>query len=188
MELNDAVLIKAEREKVFLALNDPDILQKAIPGCELIEKLSADKYKATIVSKIGPLKIRFKGEATISESKFPSNYKITGEGRGGPAGHAKVVANVVLREEESSTRLAYTVHADIGGKLAQLGGPLVEKTAQKLSANFFEHLNKLLSANTSIKTEDETISSPDKAPSYWAKAAGISAIVAIGILAWAMLK
>ena len=58
MELNDEVLIKAEREKVFLALNDPDILQKAIPGCELIEKLSADKYKATIVSKIGPLKIR----------------------------------------------------------------------------------------------------------------------------------
>ena len=188
MELNDEVLIKAEREKVFLALNDPDILQKAIPGCELIEKLSADKYKATIVSKIGPLKIRFKGEATISESKFPSNYKITGEGRGGPAGHAKVVANVVLRKEESSTRLAYTVHADIGGKLAQLGGPLVEKAAPKLSANFFENLDTLLLANTPMETDDMIISSPDKTPSYWDKVSGISVVVAIGILAWAMLK
>jgi hypothetical protein len=64
----------------------------------------------------------------------------------------------------------------------------VEKTAQKLSANFFENLDTLLLANTPMETDDMIISSPDKTPSYWDKVSGISVVVAIGILAWAMLK
>jgi hypothetical protein len=188
LELKDEVIIGADREKVFRALNDPNILKQAIPGCEAIEKTSDDNYNATVVSKIGPLKIRFKGQATISESNFPSDYKITGEGRGGPAGHAKVVASVSLTEKGKSTRLTYVVQADIGGKLAQLGGALVQKTAKKLSTQFFEHLNTLLSSNSLAEKDTEEISMTNSPTTNWAKVGAISTILVVGILAWIVSK
>jgi uncharacterized protein len=187
LELKDEVLIGAGREAVFLALNDPEVLKKAIPGCEVIEKISEDKFNATVISKIGPLKVRFKGEATISESNFPSDYKIIGEGRGGPAGHAKVVASVTLTEEGQSTRLTYLVQADIGGKLAQLGGALVQKTAQKISTQFFEHFNILLSTDESKETVHENVVIESNLIPSLVKALSIAAVFAVGAVIWILM-
>ena len=147
MQLTEAIRINAPRERVFAALNDVEILRQAIPGCEEIEALSPTDFKATVSAKVGPLKARFTGAVAIADIVAPESYTLSGEGKGGPAGHARITSRVRLEQDGAATVLHYDVKADIGGKLAQLGGSLVEKTAQKLAGEFFAKFETLVGAD-----------------------------------------
>ena len=164
MQLTDHIRIDAPRERVFAALNDIDILKQAIPGCEEIEALSPTEFAATVSAKVGPLKARFKGNVSLSDIVAPQSYTLSGEGKGGPAGHARISSHVRLEEDGAATVLHYDVHADIGGKLAQLGGHLVEKTSQKLAAEFFQKLEEVLNAERGA-VPDAAIAAAVPAPS-----------------------
>ncbi len=151
MQLTEQIRINAPRERVFAALNDVEVLRQAIPGCEQIEALSPTDFKATVSAKVGPLKARFTGAVAIADIVAPESYTLSGEGKGGPAGHARISSRVRLEEDGAATILHYDVKADIGGKLAQLGGALVEKTAQKLAGEFFAKFETLLNAEGETK-------------------------------------
>ncbi len=138
MELNDEIVINAPRDVVYAALNDPEILKECIPGCEELTKYSDTDLEALVVLKIGPVKAKFKGKVTLNPDNPPEHFSLTGEGNGGAAGFAKGGADVTLEEHEDGTLLRYDAKADIGGKLAQLGSRLIQGTAKKLSAQFFE--------------------------------------------------
>ena len=104
---------------------------------------------ATVVVKVGPVKANFSGKVTLSDIDAPNGYRISGEGSGGVAGFAKGGATVKLTAEgPESTRLDYAVDAQIGGKLAQLGGRLIDATAKKLAGEFFEKFAAELSPPT----------------------------------------
>jgi carbon monoxide dehydrogenase subunit G len=125
-----------------LALNDPDVLKRSIPGCESIEKVSDTEMNATVVLRIGPVKASFVGKVTLLDLDPPNGYRIAGEGTGGVAGFAKGSATVRLEADGNATILTYGVEAQIGGKLAQLGGRLIDSTAKKLAAEFFERFSE----------------------------------------------
>ncbi|TIV91451.1 MAG: carbon monoxide dehydrogenase, partial [Mesorhizobium sp.] len=72
--------IAAPVKKVWEALNDPEILKEAIPGCQSLEKNSDTEMAATVVLKIGPIKATFNGEVTLKNLKPPHSYTIQGEG------------------------------------------------------------------------------------------------------------
>ena len=163
MELNDEILIRAPREAVFAALTDAEILQASIPGCEELEALSDTEFSATVSAKVGPLKTRFKGQARMDDIVAPESYSLSGEGRGGPAGHAKVRASVKLAEQGPATRLSYDVNADIGGKLAQLGGALVQSTAKKLAQEFFNNLENAIGVDAEADGDVEASNSGEGA-------------------------
>ena len=138
MQMNDSQRIPAAKEKVWAALNDPAVLKQCIPGCQSLEMTSPTEMTATVVLKVGPVKATFGGKVTLSDLDPPNNYRITGEGAGGVAGFAKGGATVTLASEGSDvTVLHYEVDAQIGGKLAQLGGRLIDSTARKLAGEFF---------------------------------------------------
>lgn len=137
MELSGEYRIPASRERVWEALNDPAILQLAIPGCEAMEKTGENGYAATVTLKVGPVKAKFKGAVTLSDLDPPSSYTISGEGKGGAAGFARGSARVTLTEDGSETVLAYVVDANVGGKLAQIGSRLIDGAAKKLADEFF---------------------------------------------------
>lgn len=186
MELQEEILINAPREQVFAALNDVEILRQSIPGCETIEASGEDQFSATVSAKVGPLKARFKGQVTLADIVPPESYTLSGEGRGGPAGHAKVRARVALDDQGEKTLLRYEVKADIGGKLAQLGGQLVHKTAQKLAAEFFRNFEALVSAPDAEATTQPAEATVDadaqRHGNYWAWAA--PAVLLLGALIW----
>ncbi|MDE4133596.1 carbon monoxide dehydrogenase subunit G [Phaeobacter sp. QD34_3] len=142
MELNDEIFINAPRDEVYAALNDPEVLQKAIPGCEELIKHSDTELEAKVVLKIGPVKAKFSGQVTLSPDAPPERFSLTGQGNGGAAGFAKGGAEVVLTEQDGGTLLSYTAKADIGGKLAQLGSRLIQSTAKKLAAKFFKSFSE----------------------------------------------
>jgi uncharacterized protein len=142
MELSDEILIPAPREQVYAALNDPDILRQAIPGCEELNKHSNTELEAKLLLKIGPVKARFAGMVTLDPSESPAKFTLTGQGSGGAAGFAKGGADVYLEDRGKETLLRYEAKAEIGGKLAQLGGRLVAGAAKKLAGEFFTRFSK----------------------------------------------
>ena len=172
MQLTEKIRINATREQVFAALNDVDILRQAIPGCEAIEALSPTNFKATVSAKVGPLKARFTGAVEIADIVAPESYTLSGEGKGGPAGHARISSRVRLEADGAATILHYDVRADIGGKLAQLGGSLVEKTAHKLAGEFFAKFETLLNPATPATDADAALPRPSADSGNAAAAAG----------------
>lgn len=138
MEMKGQNLIPETRETVWRALNDPDILRSCVPGCQSLEKTSDTEMEAVAAIKVGPVSAKFSGKISLSELNAPISYRITGEGQGGIAGFAKGSAFVALDEVDGGTLLKYSVEAQIGGKLAQLGGRLIDATARKMSEAFFD--------------------------------------------------
>jgi carbon monoxide dehydrogenase subunit G len=137
MELKGEYRIPAPRERVWAMLNDPNVLRECIPGCESLEGSAAEGFAARVTTKVGPVKATFNGQVTLSNVKPPESYTISGEGKGGVAGFAKGGADVHLAEDGAGTLLTYTVNAQVGGKLAQLGARLIDSTAKKLAEQFF---------------------------------------------------
>jgi hypothetical protein len=137
MDIKGAYRIAAAREKVWAALNDPEILRACLPGCEALEKTGDNGYTATIKAKIGPVSAKFSGAVTLEDLDPPKGYRIVGEGKGGVAGFAKGGAKVTLADEGAATLLSYDAEAKVGGKLAQIGSRLVLGTARKLADDFF---------------------------------------------------
>jgi len=149
----EEIRINAPREKVFAALNDVDILRQSIPGCETLEALSPTEFTAVVVAKVGPLKAKFTGGVTLIDVIAPESYTMLGEGKGGPAGFAKMRTRVELRDDGDTTLMTYVVKADIGGKLAQLGGALITKTSKKLAGVFFKNFEAIVSENDGVSND-----------------------------------
>jgi hypothetical protein len=137
MDMTGERRIAAPRQAVWNGLNDAEILKASIPGCERLEKTSDTEMKAVAAIKLGPISARFNGAVTLSDIDAPNSYTIVGEGQGGVAGFAKGGAKVFLTDDEGATLLKYAVHAQVGGKLAQLGARLIDATAKQMAEQFF---------------------------------------------------
>ena len=148
MDMNGSETINAPVDAVWKGLNDPEILRQCIPGCEALEKKSDTEMTATVVLKVGPVKARFEGAVQLSNLNPPHSYTISGEGKGGMVGFAKGGADVSLSEQpDGTTLLTYSVKADVGGKIAQLGSRLIDSTAKKLAEQFFSTFTEKVSEN-----------------------------------------
>ncbi|MBX6322401.1 MAG: carbon monoxide dehydrogenase subunit G [Rhodospirillaceae bacterium] len=185
MDMSGERHIPAPRETVWKALNDPEVLKQCIPGCEEIAKASDTEFTAKVLAKVGPVKARFSGKVTLSDLDPPNAYKINGEGQGGAAGFAKGGAVVTLEPgQDGGTVMRYTVHAAIGGKLAQIGSRLIDGTARKLADQFFDNLVKAVGGEgpAALSADDEDgngeSAGPSLSPAVWIPAL----IGAIGLL------
>jgi carbon monoxide dehydrogenase subunit G len=145
MTMNGEVNLPADRAAVWAALNDPEVLKASIPGCQALEKISDTEFHATAKVSIGPVKATFKGGVTLTDLDPPNGYTIGGEGKGGVAGWAQGGAKVRLEDIEGGTKLVYDVEANVGGKIAQLGGRLINGVAKKYADEFFANFAKILS-------------------------------------------
>lgn len=144
MELSGDHRIAASRQAVWNALNDPQVLKACIPGCESLTRDGDNAFNAIVQAKIGPVRAKFSGRVELSNIRPPESYTITGEGKGGTAGMAKGGADVVLEEDGDGTMLRYSVNADVGGKLAQIGSRLVKSAANKQAREFFSRFGDIV--------------------------------------------
>tara|TARA_B100000579_G_scaffold38361_1_gene26807 strand:+ start:31 stop:618 length:588 start_codon:yes stop_codon:yes gene_type:complete len=168
MKLSGSYQINLEKQKVWEALNDPEILRKSIPGCEEFKKDSETEFTATATNKIGPFNASFTGNIELKEINAPHSYIIEGSGNS-PVGFASGKAKVKLEESENGTKLIYEVEANVGGKIAQVGSRLIDMTAKKMADIFFGNFSDLISSkktsqptNTKLESENKKMSVDDK--------------------------
>lgn len=147
MEISGEFRVPASRQVVWDALNDPQVLQACIPGCQMVERHSDTELSAKIVAKVGPVKATFDAKLSLSELNPPTRYVISGESKAAAAGFARGTAEVELGEEADRTVLRYRAEVKVGGKLAQVGSRLIDGTARKLSEAFFANLATELGAD-----------------------------------------
>lgn len=137
--------IAAGRRAVWEALNDPVVLAQCIPGCQSLERDGDNRFVAVAEVKIGPIGARFKGNVALSDLDAPNGYTITGAGSGGIAGSAKGGAKVRLSDAPGGgTLVTYDVDAEVGGRMAQLGGPIIDATARNLAGKFFAKFGEVV--------------------------------------------
>ena len=156
MKLSGSYQINLEKQKVWEALNNPEILKKSIPGCEEFLKKSETEFTATATNKIGPFNATFTGDIELKDLNPPDSYKITGQGNS-PVGFASGEASVQLEESNGATKLIYSVEANVGGKIAQVGSRLIDMTAKKMADIFFGKFSELLSLAEKKEVKKEEI-------------------------------
>jgi carbon monoxide dehydrogenase subunit G len=150
MEFKGKYSIPASPEQVWTAIRDPVMLAASIPGCEAVERIQPNEYKATATLKIGPVKARFQGNVTIEDVRPPDGVayamRLSGEGQGGAAGFARGQSEVHLSKEGTQTLLEYNAKAVVGGKLAQIGQRLIDGVAKSVADEFFRNFSSLMQA------------------------------------------
>jgi len=198
MNLSGSVDIAAARTDVWHALNDPDVLSRCIEGVESLTRTSGDdgeRLEGKMNAKVGPVRATFTGFVRLTKVVEGESYTLVGEGKGGVAGFAKGEADVALVDAEGGhTTLSYTVRSSVGGKLAQLGGRLIEGTAKAYAESFFNSLKAELEIAPGEAPEPPaTIAEPVVAtpqdtsglsPMIWAS---LLIVGVLGFLAWQWL-
>lgn len=138
MQITGTNIIAAPGHMVWSALNDPEVLRRCLPGCESVERTSAEDFKIVMTASVGPLKARFNGKLRMTDARPPTDCVLQFEGQGGAMGFGKGTSTVSLREVPEGTELTYTAEAQVGGKLAQVGSRLIDGVARKMSDDFFK--------------------------------------------------
>lgn len=145
MQISNQQNLSVSQQHAWDALNNLEVLQKAIPGCESLVETAPQNYEVHIMAAVGPVKAKFKGRLKLSDLQPPASYRIDFEGQGGAAGHGKGSASVRLEPTtETSCVLLYEATATVGGKIAQIGQRLVDMAAQKMAGEFFQSFNAQL--------------------------------------------
>ncbi len=174
MEMSGEYRIAAAREKVWAALNNPEVLKQAIPGCQELEQTADNEFTAKVRAKVGPVSATFSGKVSLADMNPPESYTISGEGQGGAAGFAKGSAAIRLSEDGAVTVLNYDAKAQVGGKLAQIGSRLIGGTAQKLADEFFGKFSEIV-APSAEEVPAEAAPAPEAVPP--AKKRGLSPVM-----------
>jgi len=188
MKLTGSYKINLEKQKVWEALNDPEILKQAIPGCEDFNKKSETEFSAKATNKIGPFNATFSGEIELKDLNPPNSYKISGSGNS-LVGFASGEAEVKLEDIDTGTNLIYSVEAQVGGKIAQVGSRLIDMTAKKMADIFFGKFSELISSEkneSSGITESDTQKIPETKINYKYLTAAV--VLGIFLIYWMFLK
>ncbi|HEY9545416.1 MAG TPA: carbon monoxide dehydrogenase subunit G, partial [Solimonas sp.] len=144
MKMSGEQRIAAARDKVWQALNDPDVLRRCIPGCQSLTKESDTRMVATVEIKIGPIGARFNGAVELADINAPDSYTLIMEGQAGTVGFVKSIVKVQLKDDPAGTLLSWDADAQVGGRLAQLGGPIMDATSKQLAARFFSQFANVI--------------------------------------------
>jgi hypothetical protein len=136
--------IAADRQTVWAALNDPQMLQKCIQGCESLERTGDNRFEGKVAAAIGPVRAKFNIVLTLENVVPPDSYTLAGESKAGSVGFGRGSADVALREQDGGTLLTYSAQFKVGGKLAQVGSRLVLGATRKTADDFFGCLSREL--------------------------------------------
>ena len=145
MQVNDSFVINAPQQKVWEFLFDIPKLSQCIPGIQSVEVLDDRTYRGKLVVRVGPIKSEFSGKVTLTEVDAPNRIVGTVEGDDkSSASSVKATFTGALNAVEAGTEAAFQVDANLRGRLAQFGGPVITATVKKLTAEFAKCLRERL--------------------------------------------
>ncbi len=144
MDMQGSRQLAITQQQAWDALNDPEVLKACIPGCDKVEATGENQYAIGMSVKVGPVAAKFSGKITLADIVAPQSYSINFEGQGGAAGFGKGNSAVTLTPNDAGCELNYTVHASVGGKIAQLGQRLIDGVAKSMAEDFFKRFDEAM--------------------------------------------
>lgn len=144
MKLEGSYEVKAPRQKVWSAFLDPETLRKAIPGCEKLEMIGPDEYKATLKIGVAAVKGTFEGKVRLSDKKPSDSYRLAAEGSGGP-GFVRADTLISLADIDGGTRVSYSADVQVGGLIAGVGQRMLGGVSKMMADQFFNRMSEQLS-------------------------------------------
>lgn len=142
MEMQGSRPLAVTQQQAWEALNDPEVLKASIPGCDKVEPAGNDQYVVAVAVKVGPVAAKFAGKITLTDVKPPESYTLGFDGQGGAAGFGKGRAQVTLIPQGKGCELNYSVGAQVGGKIAQMGQRLIDGVARSMAEDFFRRFDQ----------------------------------------------
>ncbi len=195
MDMQGSRQLAITQQQAWDALNDPAVLKACIPGCDKVEPTGENQYAIGMSVKVGPVAAKFAGKISLSDIVPPKSYSINFEGQGGAAGFGKGNSAVTLTPNDGGCLLDYTVHASVGGKIAQLGQRLIDGVAKSMAEDFFKRFDQAMQtaypaayavqAEAAIANPGAQIASNEagsKGIPIWVWI-GIAAVIAVAVLA-----
>jgi carbon monoxide dehydrogenase subunit G len=144
MKISGAATMHAPADKVWIALNDPAVLVRTIPGCEQLEATGPDSYRLTVTAGVASIQGTYTGEIALSERQEPSSFLMTASGAGGPGTVSTSVQVRLAPNGDGSTELSYDADAVIGGMIASVGQRMLASVAKKMAREFFTSVDDVL--------------------------------------------
>jgi len=200
MQMQGQRALSVSQQIAWDALNNPEVLKACIPGCDRVELSGDNQYTIGMAVKIGPVSAKFSGKISLLNIEAPHAYTLHFEGQGGPAGFGKGESNVRLEPQSAGCMLTYTVEAQMGGKIAQLGQRLIDGAANKMADDFFKRFDAhLVEANSTIEASNNgddgtsavTDTPPATAPAAASKSNSLPVLLGVvlaGIVIWLLVK
>lgn len=186
MDMQGSRTLAASRQQAWEALNDPEVLKACIPGCDKVEATGENQYAIGMGVKVGPVSARFAGKIVLEDVQPPSSYTLRFEGQGGAAGFGKGSAQVRLEPRDPGCELQYTVNAQVGGRIAQVGQRLIDGVARSMAEDFFKRFEAELQRRhppPAASAPDPTMMSAAAQPDP-AVVAGPATTARTGVPAW----
>jgi carbon monoxide dehydrogenase subunit G len=171
MKLSGEATLRADVARVYAALNDPAVLVRTIPGCQRLEQVGPDSYRATVTAGVASIKGTFDGDVRLTDQVAPHTFTLHASGAGAP-GTVSAVARVVLAEaDEGGTRLTYDADATIGGVIGGVGQRMLSGVARKTAGEFFAAVDRALAGESTVSAPAGVAGSGTGMPAELATAA-----------------
>ena len=145
MKIEGSSDIPAPRAKVWAAFLDPDILAQALPGCEKLEAIGPNEYKATMKVGVAAIKGTFEGKVKLSDLEPPNRYRMAVEGSGGP-GFVRGDAGMQMSDVDGGTKVSYDADVQVGGLIASVGQRMLGGVTKMMLDQFFTRMTELLAS------------------------------------------
>lgn len=141
------IFLSAAPEAVFAVLLDPVALAKVIPGCNALQQVGPNRYRADVVVGVGMIKARYAAEIALSDLEPPNRLRLAGSGLSS-MGSAQGSGLVTLSPQDGGTLLRYDYEAQVSGKVAAVGGRMLEGAAKIVLKQLFEQLGRQAGGET----------------------------------------
>jgi hypothetical protein len=126
-------------ERAYQMMQDPEVLARAMPGCQALEKTGENEYRMKMLMVLASLSGAFEGKVRITDQEPPTSFRLVVEGSG-RIGFVKGDGLLKLRAADGGTEVSYEGDAQVGGTIAAIGQRLIDGTAKMMTKKFFDKL------------------------------------------------
>ena len=137
MKISGSYTLPLPPERTYQMMQDPEVLARAIPGCQGLEKTGEGEYRMKMQMALASFSGAFEGRVRITDQTPSSSFRLLVEGAG-RIGFVKGDGLLKLRAADGGTEVSYEGEAQVGGTIAAVGQRLIDGTAKMMIKKFFE--------------------------------------------------
>jgi uncharacterized protein len=169
MKISGTATLHTPPAQVWMALNDPAVLARTIPGCEHLEATSPDSYRLTITTGVASIQGTYTGKVSLTDRQEPTSSRLAVDLVGAPGTLHATVLVLLVPSANGSTEVTYAADVTPDGMIAAVGQRLLASTVKKLASDFFASLDELLVTRAATPA-------PSAAPPQGVRAGGAAGV------------